>query len=158
MGDAYTFGSPRVGSQSWADMNAKLVDIHEGQLWRIVNSDDIVPLVPPSDLKPDVGFYHLDTGVRIFTDYPPAPIPTERGGPPPTGIKVGNIPELLARVLDSSNHCKLCNEFRTKSRSCLLISDQVPTAYYASMVNAIRTTTTQSRTVPPQGPELRSSL
>lgn len=109
MGDAYTFGSPRVGSESWADMNAKLVDIHEGQIWRIVNSDDIVPLVPPSDLKPDVGFYHLDTGIRIFTDYPPAPLPTERGGPPPTGIKVGSIPELVARVLGSSNHCQLCN-------------------------------------------------
>ncbi|KAE9568401.1 hypothetical protein CGMCC3_g15482 [Colletotrichum fructicola] len=52
-GDEYIFGCPRVGSNDWAAMNQDLVSKKEGQSWRTVNYEDLVPQVPPTTLKPE---------------------------------------------------------------------------------------------------------
>lgn len=49
MGDEYTLGCPHVGSNDW---NQYLMSRKEGQSWRIVNDEDLVPQVPPNTLKP----------------------------------------------------------------------------------------------------------
>ncbi|KAF4969048.1 hypothetical protein FSARC_3702 [Fusarium sarcochroum] len=105
MGDEYTFGSPRVGSQEWAEWTNGEVLKSEGQSWRIVLNTDIVPQVPPTVLKPDqTNFYHVDQGVRIFKDGPPQLIPSEVGGPPPTVFHITNLIELIKFVGDSTEH------------------------------------------------------
>ena len=52
IGNEYTFGAPRVGSDDYATLNSKLVEIQHGQSWRIVNNKDIVPQVPPTEIPP----------------------------------------------------------------------------------------------------------
>ena len=70
MGDEYTFGAPRVGSDDYAELNAKLVYYQAGQSWRVVNDQDIVPQIPPTEIPPEtperLQFHHIDNGMRIF--------------------------------------------------------------------------------------------
>ncbi|KAM5350301.1 hypothetical protein ACJ41O_006806 [Fusarium nematophilum] len=105
MGDEYTFGCPRVGSQAWAEWNNKTVSASEGQSWRIVLNTDFVPQVPPTSLKPDqTDFYHVDQGVRIFKDSPPQKIPSEVEGPPPILVNLWDPAVFLKSVVESTEH------------------------------------------------------
>lgn len=105
MGDEYTYGAPRVGSEGWAVMNGGLVTETEGQSWRVVNADDLVPRVPPTLLKPDqTDFYHIDRGMRIFSDKKPEPIPSEIGLPPPPPLPLHTIKDIIEAVIGAKNH------------------------------------------------------
>jgi hypothetical protein len=139
MGDEYTFGAPRVGSNDWALMNRSLATEGDGQIWRIVNSGDLVPQVPPTDLfKITDSFYHTDQGVAIFEDKAPEDIASEINGPPPPGRKFKSWKELIRAILDSRPHCKFNSRIFL---STLLTLSIVPDSYYNSMVEAIKTTT-----------------
>ncbi|WYZ43603.1 hypothetical protein EsH8_VII_000039 [Colletotrichum jinshuiense] len=120
-GDEYTFGAPRVGSQAWAVYNNSVVSPSEGQSWRIVNNDDLVPQIPPTSLKPNqLDFYHIDKGMKIFSDSPPEPISTEIGGPTPPIVNFKDFCELVKAVIDATDH--------------------LPIAYHKSIVYAIKNT------------------
>ncbi|KAF5598567.1 lipase class 3 [Fusarium pseudocircinatum] len=118
IGDQYTFGAPRIGSQGWARYNINLVEGADGLTWRIVNNKDIVPQVPPTSLKLDqLNFRHVGNGVRIFTDSIPQGIPDETEGPNPPVYNVGSIKEFIRAVLDGEDH--------------------LPNLYYEALVYAI---------------------
>ncbi|KAK2748800.1 lipase [Colletotrichum kahawae] len=105
MGDEYTFGCPRVGSNDWAAMNQDIVSMNEGQSWRIVNDKDLVPQVPPTTLKPDqLNFRHVDNGWRIFSHQSPQSIPSEIGGPTPPVYQLKDWEEILKAVYQSTYH------------------------------------------------------
>ncbi|KAI7761165.1 hypothetical protein LZL87_001980 [Fusarium oxysporum] len=107
MGDEYTFGAPRVGSNDWALINRSLATDGDGQIWRIANSDDLVPQVPPTDLfKIEGSFYHTDQGVTIFKDKDPQDIASEINGPPPPGRKFTSWKEFKRDVIDAGPHLK----------------------------------------------------
>ncbi|EWY80717.1 hypothetical protein FOYG_16645 [Fusarium oxysporum NRRL 32931] len=118
MGDQYTFGAPRVGSNDWAKYNLERVSKSAGQTWRIVNNDDIVPQVPPTTLKPDqINFFHVDKGMKIFKDQKPETIPSEIDGPEPPIYDIGSIGDFIKAVLQTKSH--------------------VPNSYYDAMVYAM---------------------
>ncbi|KZL82231.1 lipase class 3 [Colletotrichum incanum] len=120
-GDEYTFGAPRVGSQLWATCNKNVVSASEGQSWRVVNSLDLVPQVPPTSLRPtELDFYHIDKGMKIFSDRLPEPIPSEIGKPPPPVTNFENIGALIKAVFESTYH--------------------LPNSYYNAIVFAINNT------------------
>ena len=109
MGDEYNFGAPRVGSQDWAKYNNLLMSEGHGISYRIVNDQDIVPQVPPTDLKKDqLDFYHIDQGYRIYKNKAPTTIPTEVGGQPPQPYPIpsGNVKDLITAVMESIYHCE----------------------------------------------------
>lgn len=117
MGDEYTFGAPRVGSAGFADLVATLFDQHQGRSWRIVNNGDIVPQVPPSDLKPaELGFYHVDDGVQVFDNKEPIAMPSERGGPAPAGLRFGGVLKLIKDVLGAGCHCECLQNLSSTCR------------------------------------------
>lgn len=108
MGDQYTFGAPRIGSQDWARYNAILVANAEGLDWRIVHDKDLVPQVPPTTIKPDqLNFRHIGRGVRIFTHEVPQDIPDETDGPDPEPYSIGSIKDFVKAVVGSKDHCEL---------------------------------------------------
>lgn len=111
IGDEYTFGSPRVGSDDYARLNGKLVSVQTGQTWRIVNNKDIVPQVPPTKIPPEtperLQFHHVDNGIMIFPDKTPLALPSEIGGPWPEPYDVKNLCDLLKAILDTSDHSTL---------------------------------------------------
>ncbi|KAF5975606.1 lipase class 3 [Fusarium coicis] len=118
IGDQYTFGAPRIGSQDWAKYNIQLVGEADGLTWRIVNNNDIVPQVPPTSLKLDqLNFRHVGNGVRIFTDNIPQGIPDETEGPNPPVYDVGSFKEFIKAVRDGRDH--------------------LPNLYYEALVYAI---------------------
>ena len=107
--DHYNFGSPRVGRADWADAFAKALSTHRGASWRIVNNADLIPQVPPTELKafpPE--FIHIDGGKRIFKDKEPEDIASERNvDPPPQPIKIPHTMKELWKLLkESGDHCK----------------------------------------------------
>jgi hypothetical protein len=108
MGDEYTFGAPRVGSQDWAIYNGNMVSKNPGLTYRIVNNDDMVPQIPPTTLKKNqTDFYHVDGGFRIYSDKTPTAIPSEIGGPPPEPYPIpGSLEKFIELILDGSDHCK----------------------------------------------------
>ena len=107
IGDEYTFGAPRVGSELWSELHSKLVDLCVGQSWRVVNNTDIVPQVPATTIKPtQLDFYHIDKGMHIFDDKVPVPIPTEQGGPAPAPFAIASLEDLIHAVLDTEQHRK----------------------------------------------------
>lgn len=110
MGDQYTFGSPRVGGNAWAAMHTALVGAQRGRVWRIVNDNDLVPHVPPTDLprmQDLVDFHHLDSGVRIFPDKDPEALPSEIDQPNLPPYPVLNIAKFLKNVMSSIEHREL---------------------------------------------------
>ena len=108
VGDEYAFGAPRVGSNDYAQLNADLVGLHDGQSWRIVNDQDIVPQVPLTKIPPQteerLEFHHIDNEVQIFPAKAPQALPSEVGGPKPYDIK--NLPDLITAILQSLDHSK----------------------------------------------------
>ncbi|KAK1580590.1 uncharacterized protein LY79DRAFT_297692 [Colletotrichum navitas] len=121
MGDEYTFGAPRVGGQSWATHNNNVVSESEGQSWRVVNSQDLVPQVPPTSLRPtELEFCHIDNGRKIFGNQLPEPIKSEIGGGPPPVVNFKNPSALVRAVYGSTYH--------------------LPWSYYKAMLYAIDNT------------------
>ena len=110
IGNEYTFGAPRVGSDDYATLNSKLVEIQHGQSWRIVNNKDIVPQVPPTQIPPKtperLHFHHIDIGMEIFPNKAPEVLPTEIGGEWPVPYPVHNLPEMLKAILQTKEHSK----------------------------------------------------
>jgi hypothetical protein len=110
IGDEYTFGAPRVGSDDYAQLNFDLVSLQAGQSWRIVNNQDIVPQVPPTLIPPAtterLQFHHIDNGVQIFPDRAPEGLSSERGGPWPTPYDINNFNDMKNAILNSSDHSK----------------------------------------------------
>lgn len=107
MGDEYTFGAPRVGSQDWAVMNKGVVSKQKGSSWRIANHGDPVPTVPPTTLRPtQTDFYHVDSGFLISDKNSPAPIPSEIGGPPPPVVQIKDFKDFIKLVWEAREHCK----------------------------------------------------
>ena len=105
MGDEYTFGAPRVGSQNLAIFNRSVVTDLEGQSWRIVNNQDIVPQVPPTSLKKQqLDFCHVDQGQKIFKNQLPQPIPSEIGGPLPPVYDIKSWEDFVKAVKQSTDH------------------------------------------------------
>ena len=111
MGDEYTFGAPRVGSDDYVQLNAKLVDYQAGQSWRIVNDQDIVPQIPPTEIPPAtperLHFHHIDNGMQIFPNKGPEKIASERGRkdwPKPYGIKT--LDEFIKALSKTKDHSK----------------------------------------------------
>ncbi|KAG8868364.1 hypothetical protein FRB97_002440, partial [Tulasnella sp. 331] len=85
LGDIYTFGSPRLAQR---DLGDKIVaDLKNGSSWRIVNTDDLVPQVPPVTLSLVSGiFNHINGGMRICKDKPTVKLPSELGTSPPSRL------------------------------------------------------------------------
>lgn len=107
MGDAYTFGAPRVGSRGWAAFNSKLVHLpgHLGQFWRIVNHIDLVPQVPPTSLQPkELDFCHVDQGVHIWPHSLPQSLPNEQDQPSPKPYPITSILYLIPTLLRAMDH------------------------------------------------------
>ncbi|KAF5026915.1 hypothetical protein F66182_945 [Fusarium sp. NRRL 66182] len=127
MGDEYTFGAPRVGSDNWANMNAELMEEGEGQMWRIVNRDDLVTDVPPTDILPYQGFYHVDNGFRIFKDAPPEPIQSERNGPPPKGRNFKSWEDLKKAIFKDDRY-HFPHSYRKSLRHAIQSTSSNPSA------------------------------
>lgn len=110
MGDEYTFGAPRVGSDDYAELNSNLVGLQPGQSWRVVNNQDIVPQVPPTEIPPAtkerLDFHNIDQGIQIFPDKLPQPLPSELGAPWPKPYPIDNIPDMINAILQTSDHSK----------------------------------------------------
>lgn len=111
IGDEYTFGAPRVGSDDYVQLNAKLLDYQAGQSWRIVNNQDIVPQVTPTEIPPTtperLHFHHIDNGMQIFPDKGPEKIDSERGRedwPKPYPIK--NLLDFIEAISQTKDHSK----------------------------------------------------
>ncbi|KAH7041467.1 Alpha/Beta hydrolase protein [Microdochium trichocladiopsis] len=105
MGDQYTYGAPRIGSQDWARYNTKLVSKADGQTWRIVHNDDLVPQIPPTSLQPkQLNFRHVDQGVKIFTGRVPQIIPSEIEEPDPKVYTINNWDDFVNTVLYGVEH------------------------------------------------------
>lgn len=49
-----------------------------GNIWRIVNADDLVTQVPPACFKDIKGHRHIDNGIQISKDVSPVPLASER--------------------------------------------------------------------------------
>lgn len=110
MGDQYTFGSPRIGGNEWAGMNKSLAGAQKGQTWRIVNENDLVPQVPPTNLprmQDLVDFHHLDNGIQIFSDKSPKRLPSEINQPNLPPYPIVSIWDFLTNVMDSIDHRQL---------------------------------------------------
>ena len=111
IGDEYTFGAPRVGSDDYVQLNATLVGYQAGQSWRIVNDQDIVPQIPPTEIPPTtperLHFHHIDNRMQIFPNKGLEKIDSERGRkdwPKPYGIK--NLEEFKKAISDTKDHSK----------------------------------------------------
>ncbi len=111
IGDEYTFGAPRVGSDDYVQLNAKLVDYQAGQSWRIVNDQDILPQVPPTEIPPTtperLHFHHIDNGMPIFPKKGPEDIDSERGRkdwPKPYPIKT--VDDFIKAIRETKEHSK----------------------------------------------------
>lgn len=114
MGDAYTFGSPRVGNKAWAAATSQLVGVHSGQSWRIVNNRDLVPRVPPTSLKPkELAFCQVDQGVHIWPQQSPAYVPSEQGQPSPKPYPITSILYPVPTLLGMLDH-RECMQMRSK--------------------------------------------
>lgn len=107
MGDEYTFGAPRIGSNLWSKLNTTLVDVHRGRSWRIVNNHDLVPQVPPTTLqRKQRDFHHIDTGVRIWPHKGPEQIPSEIGKKNPKKYPIYSILYLIPTIIKVLDHRK----------------------------------------------------
>lgn len=107
MGDEYTFGAPRIGSNEYARLNRTLVDVQRGRSWRIVNNHDLVPQVPPTTLqRKQRDFHHVDTGVRIWPYKGPEEIPTEIDKPNPKRYPIYSILYLIPSLIMVLDHRK----------------------------------------------------
>lgn len=119
MGDTYTFGSPRVGGNAWASWYQALVDKSRGRTWRIVNSRDLVPTVPPTSLKAALlDFHHVDGGIQVFPhrmllarvlmggNKKPLRLPSEINEPNPPAVAFDSVTSLVMDVAESIDHCK----------------------------------------------------
>ncbi|EPQ52511.1 alpha/beta-hydrolase [Gloeophyllum trabeum ATCC 11539] len=109
LGDLYTFGSPRIGMNSFASQVRNAGEHAPGSAWRIVNQDDSVTALPPAPAKLFLGlpleddariYIHVDSAYRISITSPPVVIPSEIGmdpGPAPKAvdelIEVGHMAE-----------------------------------------------------------------
>lgn len=108
MGDEYTFGAPRIGSNGWARLASELADVQRGRSWRIVNNHDLVPKVPPTTLQPtQLDFHHVDTGVHIWPYKSPAQLPTEIDQPNPKPYPIYSILYLIPSLIMVLDHRKL---------------------------------------------------
>lgn len=115
MGDEYTFGSPRIGSNEWARLTNKLVEVQRGRSWRIVNNHDLVPQVPPTTLQPkERNFHHIDTGVHIWPYKEPAQLPSEVDQPNPKPYPIYSILYLIPSLIMVLDHRKLYIQLMTK--------------------------------------------
>jgi hypothetical protein len=71
LGDLYTFGGPRTGDNTWALDVQSTLSVAAGSIWRIVQTDDPVPTIPPAKNKlvllpgAQGPFIHLDSGIEI---------------------------------------------------------------------------------------------
>lgn len=109
MGDSYTFGAPRVGSNEWARTQRTAVSLQPGQSWRIVNCDDLVPMVPPTTLwgkENQLDFHHVDRGVRIFSKKPPVILDSEIDEPNPKPYPITSLWALAGTILKATEHRK----------------------------------------------------
>jgi hypothetical protein len=106
MGDEYTFGAPRVGSNLWAKLNSTIVDIQRGRSWRIVNNHDLVPMVPPTTLQKGRDFRHIDTGVHIWPYKAPEMIKSEIDGKKPKKYPIYSILYLIPTIIKVLDHRK----------------------------------------------------
>ncbi|KAJ9652793.1 hypothetical protein H2198_007975 [Neophaeococcomyces mojaviensis] len=105
IGDEYTFGAPRVGDKEWATIYQGLIEHAAGTSWRIVNDNDIVPQVAPTELKPEqLSFCHVNTGMQIFPNKAPIVIPSEIPGPYPPPYPIDDWKDLLKAILDIGAH------------------------------------------------------
>lgn len=105
LGDEYTFGAPRIGSNEYARLNKTLVDHQRGQSWRIVNNHDLVPQVPPTTLqRKQRDFHHIDTGVRIWPYKGPEQLPTEIDKKNPKRYPIYSILYLIPSLIMVLDH------------------------------------------------------
>lgn len=107
MGDEYTFGAPRIGSNEWSRLTSKLVEVQRGRSWRIVNNHDLVPQVPPTTLQPKQrDFHHIDTGVHIWPYKEPSQLPSEVNQPNPKPYPIYSILYLIPTIIMVLDHRK----------------------------------------------------
>ncbi|CAI0650596.1 unnamed protein product [Colletotrichum noveboracense] len=103
MGDEYTFGCPRVGSNDWAAMNQDLVSKKEGQSWR--ERQGPRPASSSNCLEANqLNFRHNDNGLRILSHQSSQPIPSEKRSPTPPVHQLKNWEEILKAVYQSTYH------------------------------------------------------
>lgn len=79
--DLYTFGSPRIGLNDFAEAFRDALLSHTGHSWRICCTLDPVTLVPPV-LLTDPKFTHLDKTYLVAVDEDPEEADTELGTHP----------------------------------------------------------------------------
>ena len=107
MGDEYTFGAPRTGSDEWARLNLTLVNAQRGRSWRIVNNHDLVPQVPPTTLqRKQRDFHHINTGVHIWPYKAPEQMPTEIDKKNPKRYPIYSILYLIPSLIMVFDHRK----------------------------------------------------
>jgi hypothetical protein len=96
---------------------------HDCVSWRIVNSRDPVPRVPPNPLDFSMGndvFCHIDRAMRVHKDGEPEVIESE----------IGRGPDKLSLPVTFDDHCE-CISFMNH-RSALMYRS-VMTSYYTSV-------------------------
>ncbi|EPQ52512.1 alpha/beta-hydrolase [Gloeophyllum trabeum ATCC 11539] len=100
LGDLFTFGSPRIGENSFALNFRAAVEKAAGSSWRIVDEDDSVTSLPPAPAKLVLGIFpavddpriyvHVDSAYRTSRSEPPSAISSEVGmdpGPAPKTVE-----------------------------------------------------------------------
>lgn len=108
MGDEYTFGAPRIGSNEWAKLASELADVQRGRSWRIVNNYDLVPKIPPTTLQPtQLDFHHVNTGVHIWPYKGPARLPSEIDQPNPKPYPIYSVLYLIPSLIMVLDHREL---------------------------------------------------
>lgn len=79
--DLYTFGSPRIALDDFADAFYTALLSHKGHSWRICSARDPITLIPPA-LLTDPKFTHVDRSYLVAADMEPEESDTERGTHP----------------------------------------------------------------------------
>jgi hypothetical protein len=81
--DLCTLGGPRVALEPLADLVADNVTASQ-RTWRICSEDDYVTIIPPPPFPlPYYPYVHYDSGMEIYENKAPMPLPSERGTEPP---------------------------------------------------------------------------
>ncbi|KAG8169445.1 hypothetical protein KVR01_000190 [Diaporthe batatas] len=118
MGDEYTFGAPRIGSNEWAGLSTTLVNVQRGRSWRIVNNHDLVPQVPPTTLqRKQRDFHHVDTGVHIWPYKGPQQTPSEIDKPNPKCYPIYSLLYLIPSLIMVLDHRKSWRPMKDKHAS-----------------------------------------
>jgi len=102
LGDLYTFGSPRVGEQDFAEPFNNNTSVSSGSSWRIVNHNDYIARTPALPFWSELRrWIHIDSLYTVYTDKLPVSGPTEVGTRPTLTLPTALSPHYVSAYYKS---------------------------------------------------------